>query len=95
MNVLILIAALALLSCGAVAVRRSRSEPALRTAARAAGAFLLLILTCLSAFGFFASYEYPTAADRLPWQFGYGLLAVGALIGAVRVAFGALRKMQQ
>ncbi len=93
MNVLILIAALALLSCGAVAARRSRTEPALRFTARAVGAFLLLILVCFSAFGFLASFEYSAAADRLPWQLGYGALAVGALIGVVRVAFGTRRKM--
>jgi len=36
-------------------------------------------------FGFLASYEYPDASSRLPWQFGYGLAGIVCLLFTVRL----------
>ena len=92
MNVLVFIAALALLTCGALASRSSREGSTLRTAARVLGAVLLLLLGCFSGFGFLAGYEYSAAADRLPWQVGYSLLGIVAIAGAGCVVLRALRR---
>ena len=42
----------------------------------------LLAVTAFCVFGFLASYEY-SAAERLPWQIGYGALGLVCLSGAV------------
>ena len=92
MNFLVFVAALALLTCGALASRPSRKASALRTVARVIGAVLLLLLACFSGFGFLASYEYSAAAERLPWQVGYGLLGIVAIVAAVCVLLRACRR---
>lgn len=92
MNVLVFIAALALLTCGALASRHSRKSLTLRRGARVVGALLLLLLACFSGFGFLASYEYSAPAERLPWQVGYGAIGVSSVIAAVCVAFRGLQR---
>jgi hypothetical protein len=40
----------------------------------------LLALVGFCIFGFLASYEYPDASRRLPWQLGYGTVAFFCLL---------------
>ncbi|MEA3207781.1 MAG: hypothetical protein QOE70_838 [Chthoniobacter sp.] len=52
----------------------------------------LVILALLCGFGFLASYELTSAAARLPWQIGYGLVATVSLVTAFRVGHRIGRK---
>jgi len=93
MNSIVILIALALFSCGALASGKSRrSRPDLRASARGIGALLLLALAGFGSFGFLASYEVPTSAQRLPWQLGYAVLGITALGGASKLIVGSLRQ---
>jgi hypothetical protein len=57
------------------------------TFARVLAILVLLGITAFCVFGFLATWEYPEASDRLPWQAGYGLIGVlclGGVAGMVR-----------
>jgi hypothetical protein len=57
----------------------------MRLLARITGALALLAFTGFCVFGFLASFEYPEAAERLPWQIGYSVLGVVGLLGVVQL----------
>ncbi len=44
----------------------------------------LLMIFAFCVFGFLASKELTLAADRLPWQIGYGLVAGACVLGIMR-----------
>ena len=46
-------------------------------------ALALLAMLAFCIFGFLASYEYPEASQRLPWQLGYGAGGAGCLFATL------------
>ena len=52
----------------------------------------LLAFAAFCAFGFLASFEPPIGAHR-PWQIGYAITGLGALVGTALTLRHAIRKM--
>ncbi len=50
---------------------------------RVLGTLVLLAVVGFCVFGFMASYEYPEAARRLPWQIGYAVIGLACLSAIV------------
>jgi hypothetical protein len=98
MSIIVLLAAFALLTCGALAnsaAGSARGSSSSRIIARRSGAVLLLLLAGSALFGTLASGEVSAPAERLPWQIGYTLVGVTAAGFALRLGFGVAQRNEK